>query len=54
MEKLDGDEKVQSPIDPIIPIDFIPNNEKGPRVTYKIKWVHLLIGAIAFISVTEG
>ena len=30
MEKIDGDEKVQSPIDPIIPIDFIPNNKKGP------------------------
>ena len=54
MEKIDGDEKVQSPIDPIIPIDFIPNNEKGPRVTYKFKWVHLLIGAFAIISVTAG
>ena len=54
MEKIDGDEKVQSPIDPIIPVDFIPNNEKGPRVTYKFKWVHLLIGAFAIISVTAG
>ena len=54
MEKIDGDEKVQSPIDPIIPIDFTPNNEKGPRVTYKFKWVHLLIGAFAIISVTAG
>ena len=54
MEKIDGDEKVQSPIDPIIPIDFIPNNEKGPRVTYRFKWVHLLIGAFAIISVTAG
>ena len=54
MEKIDGDEKVQSPIDHIIPIDFIPNNKKGPRVTYKFKWVHLLIGAFAIISVTAG
>jgi len=54
MEKIDGEDKVQRSIDPIIPVDFSPNNEKGPRVTYKFKWVHLLIGAFAIISVTAG
>ena len=54
MEKFDSDGKVQSSIDPIIPIDFTPNNKKGPNVTYKFKWIHLLIGAFAIISLISG
>ena len=48
------DDKVQSPIDPIIPIDFTPNNEKGVRVTYKFKWIHLLVAVFAITSGTAG
>ena len=54
MKKIDGDDKVQSPIDPIIPIDFTPNNEKGVRVTYKFKWIHLLVAVFAITSGTAG
>ena len=48
------DDKVQSPIGPIIPIDFTPNNEKGVRVTYKFKWIHLLVAVFAITSGTAG
>ncbi|PCJ25460.1 MAG: hypothetical protein COA96_07445 [SAR86 cluster bacterium] len=40
--------------DPIIPIDFTPNNDKGPLVSYKFKWVHVFVAVFAVVSGTAG
>ena len=48
------DDKVQGSITPIIPIDFTPNDGKGPRVTYKFKWIHLAVAVFGIISAAAG
>ena len=48
------DDKVQGRIAPITPIDFTPNDGKGPRVTYKFRWAHLAVAVFAIISVVAG
>ena len=42
------------PASPIIPIDFTPHDEKGPRVTFKPKPVHFVVGVFVLLSGIAG
>lgn len=53
MENID-DNKVNGSTDPIIPIDFTPADDKGPRVTFRFKWIHLIVGVFLILSGTTG
>ncbi len=50
METIDDNSAVQGSPDPIIPIDFTPNDDKGPRVTFKPRWIHAVVAAFVVIS----
>ncbi|MDD9897219.1 MAG: PEGA domain-containing protein [Gammaproteobacteria bacterium] len=55
MDNIDDDiNKVNGPADPIVPIDFTPHDEKGPRVTFKPKPVHFVVGIFLIISGIAG
>ena len=40
--------------DPIIPIDFTPNNEKAARFSYRFKWSHPVLGIFIFLSISAA
>ena len=50
MGTIDDNSAVQGSPDPIIPIDFTPNDDKGPRVTFKPRWIHAVVAAFVVIS----
>ena len=55
VDNIDDDiNKVNGPADPIVPIDFTPHDEKGPRVTFKPKPVHFVVGIFLIISGIAG
>ena len=54
MENIDLNKTAIGSPDPIIPIDFSPNDYKGPRVTFKLKWIHIVVGVFALVSGTAG
>ena len=55
MDNNDNDINENSgPADPIIPIDFTPHDEKGPRVTFKPKPVHFVIGVFVLLFGIAG
>ncbi|NKB34600.1 MAG: PEGA domain-containing protein [Pseudomonadales bacterium] len=55
VDSIDDDiNKVNGPADPIIPIDFTPHEEKGPRVTFKPKPIHFVVGTFLIVSGISG
>ena len=54
MENIDNNSAVQGSPDPIVPIDFTPNDDKGPRVTFKPRWIHAVVAIFVVISGMAG
>jgi len=40
--------------DPIIPIDFTPNNEKVARFSYRFRWSHPVLAIFIFLSISAA
>ena len=41
-------------IDPIIPIDFTPNQDTGRKFSYQFRWFHLIVVAFVVLSTFAG
>lgn len=46
--------QINGPADPIIPIDFTPHDDTGPRVTFKPKPLHFIVGIFLLLSAVSG
>lgn len=55
MNNTDDDiNQINGPADPIIPIDFTPHDDTGPRVTFKPKPLHFIVGIFLLLSAVSG
>lgn len=54
MEGIDEDKEVNGTIDPIVPIDFTPNEDKGPGFSLKFTWLHAVVGIFLAVSLTAA
>lgn len=50
MESSDKQDNLNGPTDPIIPIDFTPNDNKAPEFSFKLKPIYVLLAAFFLVS----
>lgn len=54
MSDRDDIDELKGATDPIVPIDFTPNNEKSSNFSYQFKWLHVFVSVFLLISVVAA
>mgnify|MGYP001089880592 CR=1 FL=1 len=54
MAGIDENKANHGPADPIVPIDFSPNEEQTRRFSFRFRWLHVFVAAFALVSIIAG